>query len=88
MSDDSISVLPVRIIVPVTWWKAQYASNPLKALVKANQSTGLKREGSADAIQVRCVSLERFEKKLGVLPAHSIDDVAMAVGMCMGYPGL
>ncbi|BAC90413.1 gsr2472 [Gloeobacter violaceus PCC 7421] len=40
---------------------------------------GLDNESAVDALQVRSLALERFRKKLGKLPAKTMEEIAAAV---------
>jgi len=78
MSDDTIGILPLRVIVPITVWKDRYAISPW--MVKLNPSTnGLTKVSAADAFQVRCVAQERFIKQLGSLTPVEIEAITLAL---------
>lgn len=62
---DSIGRLPLRIVVPVTDWRAEYANLSWFTHLPATVANGLSKESGADAFQVKSVSEARFVRKLG-----------------------
>ena len=72
VSDDELGRLPLRIVVPLTDWKAHYVHAPWMVRVSADAKTRLTKPSAADCFQVRSISEERFIKRIGV-----VDPVAM-----------
>lgn len=83
---DGIGRLPLRIVVPITDWKPQYAHFPWFVELPAAAANGLTKDSGADAIQVKSVSLTRFVQSLGVVTAAQLDSVAQAIALCVGVP--
>lgn len=73
VSDDALGILPLKVIVPITDWKPQYASADWMVRLNPDAKNNLSKISSADCFQVRSVSDLRLVRKLGV-----IDDVLMA----------
>ena len=67
VSDDSIGVLPLKVIVPLTEWKDRYALAPWLVRVAPASDNGLEKPSAADAFQVRSVAQQRFVRRLGRL---------------------
>ena len=86
MSVDSIGRLPLRIVVPVTDWKPQYASFPWFVELPADATNGLAKDSGADAYQTKSLSLNRFVHQLGVVSAAQLDEIAAAIALCVGVP--
>jgi mRNA interferase MazF len=86
VSVDAIGRLPLRMVVPLTDWKPQYASFPWFVLIPADSTNGLSKDSGADAFQTKSVALTRFVRPLGAVTATQIDDVASAVALCVGAP--
>ncbi len=80
----SIGKLPLRIVVPVTAWNAQYATVPWLVYLKPADRNGLAKESAADCFQVKSVSLKRFVAKLGELRADDIEEISSAIALCVG----
>jgi mRNA interferase MazF len=86
ISMDSIGRLPLRMVVPLTDWKPQYAGYPWFVEIPAAQTNGLSKDSGADAFQTKSVSEARFVRRMGVLTAAEVDAVAEAVALCVGAP--
>jgi mRNA interferase MazF len=86
VSVDAIGRLPLRIVVPITDWKAQYAAYPWFVAIPADAHNGLSKDSGADAFQVKSVSLDRFVRQLGFVTAAQVDAAASAVALCVGAP--
>jgi mRNA interferase MazF len=84
VSVDAIGRLPLRMVVPITDWKAQYISFPWFVSIPADAHTGLSKDSGADAFQTKSVSLNRFDRRLGTLTAEQLDAVASAIALCVG----
>jgi len=75
VSDDSLGKLPLKIIVPITDWKDRYEIAPWMIKLEPNSKNGLTKDSSADCLQVRSVSQERFVKKLGNISIVIMDEI-------------
>jgi len=84
ISLDSIGRLPLRLVVPVTDWKAQYLNYPWFVELPATPSNGLLKDSGADAFQTKSISVTRFVRRLGTLNPTNVDAVASAVALCVG----
>lgn len=84
MSLASVGRLPLRIVVPVTDWKAKYATVPWLIYLRNSLRNGLEKESAADCFQVKSVSLTRFVTKLGELSADEIEEIAAGIALCVG----
>jgi mRNA interferase MazF len=86
ISLDSIGTLPLRMVVPLTDWKPQYANFPWFVFIPTVAANGLSKDSGADAFQMKSVSLGRFVRLLGAVSAAEVDAVASAVALCVGAP--
>jgi len=87
VSVDSVGVLPLRVIVPITGWKERYAQALWMVRLEPNVDNGLDKVSCADAFQVRSVSTERFVRRLGQLDEPSIRAVERALALVLGING-
>ena len=83
---DSVGRLPLRLVVPITDWKPQYASYPWFVDIPADGRNGLSKDSGADAFQIKSLSVLRFDRRLGVVTAAQVDAVASAIALCVGAP--
>lgn len=83
---DSVGRLPLRLVVPVTDWKDQYAHYPWLVKLTPTTANGLSKDSGADAFQTKSVSETRFVRRLGELTSDEIDAIAEAIALCVGVP--
>ena len=86
IGDEKLARLDVRIVVPITGWNERYRQHPWMTEVVPNKTNGLTKSSSADALQIRTVSIIRFEAFLGRLPASVIDEIASSIALCIRAP--
>ena len=72
VNDDSIGLLLLKVIVPITDWKAKYSTADWLVKFEPNEFNNLTKVSAADCFQVRSISQQRMIKKIGF-----IDDVGM-----------
>ncbi len=85
LSQPDAGRLPLRVVVPVTEWKPNYARYPWMILLEPDATNGLTKDSAADGFQVASASLERFQKRLGTLAEPHLAAVAAAVALVIGY---
>jgi mRNA interferase MazF len=81
---DAIGRLPLRLIVPVTDWKAQYAHFPWFVELGPTPENGLIKISGADAFQTKSVSVSRFVRIMGRITSFQLDEIAAAISLCVG----
>lgn len=79
VSIDAVSSLPVRLVVPLTEWKDKHQQYHWRLAVKPSKLNGLTKESAADALQVRCVSTQRFRNQMGRLEADCLAELCAAL---------
>jgi mRNA interferase MazF len=60
ISADGLIGLRVRLVVPITAWKASFSSIPWLVQITPSPQNGLTKISAANPLQTRSVSLERF----------------------------
>jgi mRNA interferase MazF len=86
ISLDSIGRLPLRIVVPITDWKAQYAGFPWFVQFPASPTNGLLKDSGADCFQTKSNSETRLVRLLGQVSLAQLDDIALAIALSVGAP--
>lgn len=86
VSLDSVGRLPLRIVVPITDWKPQYAQFPWFVDLPADDDNGLIKDSGADAFQTKSISVARFVRRLGRVNAVQLENTANAIALCVGAP--
>ncbi len=83
VSHDSVGILPLRVIVPITHWQERYEVAPWLVKIEPSTINGLLRTSGADTFQIRSVAQQRFVKKLGELSNEEIDRIAKALAIVL-----
>jgi mRNA interferase MazF len=83
LSSDALGALPLKVVVPLTPWKDEYASAPWMVRVPPVLHSGFEIPKAADVLQVRSVSSSRLMKRLGELPEPFLDEMAEAVSLIL-----
>ena len=83
LSSDTIRSLAVRVVVPITGWQEPFRLSPWKIKVESDSRNGLDKLSAADALQVRCVSTDRFLSRRGTLPPSVVDEIVDGVHYCI-----
>ena len=85
VNDDSLGILPLKIIVPITEWKARYEIAPWLVRLEPDAKNGLDKTSASDSFQVRSVAQERFVRKIGKLSPKAMQEItgALAIVLCI-----
>lgn len=85
ISSDTITPLKTKLVVPLTGWQEKFTTSQWMVKVVADVSNGLDHNSAADALQLRCVSYERFTLKLGAVPASVLDEITAAIAIVIEF---
>jgi mRNA interferase MazF len=83
VNDDSIGILPLKIIVPITEWKDRYSVAAWMVRIDPTIDNGLTKVSAADAFQVRSVAEARFVRRLGRLSEVEVIAVTAALAAAL-----
>ena len=84
VSVDSIGVLPLRVIVPITEWKAHYREAPWMVHLNPDSENNLEKPSCADTFQVRSISHRRFINHLGKVNLDKMKEIEHALSKVLG----
>jgi mRNA interferase MazF len=84
INSNSLGVLPLKVIIPITDWKEHYSIAPWMVKIKPNKINGLTKTSSADCFQIRSLAQERLIKKLGTIDSASIFEIKEAIIKVIG----
>lgn len=82
VNDDSLGVLPLKIVVPLTDGTKEQKS--WMVLLYPNHLNGLSKASFADCFQVKSLSERRFVKKVGVLTELELAEVKVSLAKILG----
>jgi mRNA interferase MazF len=75
----------LQIVVPITGWQAQFSRYFWMVPLKSNAQNGLSKDSAADAFQVKSLSTNRFQRKLGSIMEDQLGEISTAIALCVGY---
>lgn len=76
---DQLGKLPLRVIVPITDWKAHYSIAPWMVKLNPTTQNGLSKPSTADCFQVRSISQTRFVRKIGQLTVAQMEEISIGL---------
>lgn len=74
----------VRLVVPITSWQEKFADDFWMIKLPASAANGLSKDSAANAFQLRALSEQRFLRKLGSVTGDQLEEIAIAVAICIG----
>jgi mRNA interferase MazF len=86
LSSDSLGTLALRVVVPLTVWRAEFADAPWLVRIEPSPQNGLTKTSAADAFQVKSLSTQRLLKRLGAFSVQELRAVVEAVGTVIEHP--
>ena len=75
VSHDEIGRLPLKTIVPITDWKANYAYYPWMVQIVDSAENRLSKVSAIDCFQIKNFANERFVEKIGEVDEVMIREV-------------
>ena len=85
VSSDAIGKLPIKLIAPITDWKAYFNQNLWHVRIEPDSTNGLAKVSAVDTLQLRGVDIQRFIRKLGQLSETTMAEIAAAVAAVVEY---
>jgi mRNA interferase MazF len=77
----------MRIVVPCSAWQERFEDKFFKVRIPANEQTGLKKDSAAIVLQVRSISLDRFQDRLGQVPRDVLQELLAGLVLGIDYQG-
>jgi mRNA interferase MazF len=84
VNEDAISILPLRVIIPLTDWKDRYEIAPWMVRIDPDPANGLSKPSAADAYQIRSVSQAWFVNPLGRISSGRLEEILKAIQTVIG----
>lgn len=79
VSDETVGILLLEVIVPITDWKQRYTQRNWMVRLEPTGENGLAKLSAADTFQVRSVSEQKFVRQIGVLSDTIMEDLSEAL---------
>jgi mRNA interferase MazF len=83
VNDDAIGILPLKVIVPVTDWKDNFAARTWMVRLEPSTENNLAKISAVDTFQIRSVSENRLLRKLGVLSESEMLLISQALAIVL-----
>lgn len=83
VNDDSVGILPLKVIVPITDWKEIFTTRPWMICLEPDSENGLSKRSGADTFQVRSISEMRLTKYLGQLSTPTMRLISEALAIVL-----
>lgn len=83
VNDDSVGILPLKVIVPITEWNKKFALASWIIYIEPDGENGLEKPSGADTFQIRSLSQKRFVRKLGLLSETIIQRINKALAIVL-----
>jgi mRNA interferase MazF len=84
VNDDSVGILPLKIIAPITDYKDRYKDVPWMVSLIPGHENGLDKKSVIDLFQVRSVAEERLVRPLGTIGRDQFFNVKAALKVVFG----
>jgi len=85
ISSDAVGSLPIKLVAPVTTWDSAFGGKIWLIKISPDASNGLRQDSAVDTLQIRCVDVRRFIRKVGLVSAIVMEDIAAAVAIVVEY---
>ena len=85
MTASGAGKIRLQIVVPITGWQPQFSRYFWMVQLKSDKQNGLSKDSAADAFQVKSLSMNRFEHKLGHVTDEQLTEISTAIALCVGY---
>ena len=85
VSEDSIGLLQLKIVVPILGWKDRFIHQPWRIQIKPTKKNGLTKISCADSFQVKSLSEKRFNNRIGLLHPRILEEVLAGIVLCIGF---
>jgi mRNA interferase MazF len=86
VSSDSVGILPIKLIAPITGWQDKFASRLWLVKLQPTPVNGLTKVSAIDTLQLRGADIQqRFKSKLGQLSVQDMEEIAAAIAAVIEY---
>jgi len=79
LDSDGFGVLQIRVVAPITEWRAYFEEYPWMIKLTQDEYNGLYKTSSIDTRQIRSLSYIRFQNKVGVVSGELLKSAHIAI---------
>ena len=86
ISSDSVGVLPLKIVAPITTWNESFKGKLWLVEIAPDANNGLTQLSVVDALQIRSADVKRrFVNRIGRVSSSKMEEIAAAVAIIVEY---
>lgn len=85
LSINSLGVLPLKIVVPITGWRKEFSNNAWHIFIESSDCNGLQKDSALDLLQIKSIDEKRLVKKLGKVDNTTLSEALKALLIVVGY---
>jgi mRNA interferase MazF len=85
VNSDSIGVLPIRLVAPITEWKDNFVHNIWHVKLVPDNINGLDKISAVDALQLRGVDTQRFVQRVGKVSPTVMKAITASIAAVIEY---
>lgn len=85
VSTDAVGKLPLKLIAPITGWKAAFANSMWFVRIDPDNKNSLQKISAVDTLQLRGVDIQRLTKKLGFVSTTVMQEIAATIAGVVEY---
>lgn len=85
VSSDAVGRLPIKLVAPVTDWKAHYAATLWHVRVDPDRHNGLTKPSAIDTLQIRGMDRQRFVRKLGKVSSTTLEEIVLSIAAVIEF---
>lgn len=78
-SDEITTGLELKVIAPITGWKDDFENYAWFVKLTPSKTNGLSKVSGANGLQIRCLSLGRFQRRVGKVSPGELADILASV---------
>jgi len=85
VSSDAVGALPIRLVAPITEWKASLEQNIWHVKIEPDIRNGLAKTSAVDTLQLRGLDVQRFVRKIGDISPTIMQAIVYAIAAVIEY---
>ncbi len=86
VNSDAVGRLSIKLVAPITDWKAYFAPNIWHVRIEPEPTNGLTKVSAVDTLQLRGMDKQRFIRKLGEVSPATMEEIVLAITAIIEYP--
>lgn len=85
VSSPAFNKLPIRIVVPLIFWRTEFSGKFNILRIKKSSLNSLSAESAVDFLQVHSLSTKLFVRQIGTLEAEHVAEIVAGLVIAIDY---